>query len=58
MERPASQEALTLYDQQLRDKYGDEIALASLYLALHPNEPRAHERYYNAIEMALKGVTR
>jgi len=57
MEKPASPEALTLYEQQLRDRYGDEIALASLYLALHPNEPRAHSEYHDAITNMLKGVT-
>lgn len=57
MEKPASPEALTLYEQQLRDRYGDEIALASLYLALHPNDSEAHREYHDAITNMLKGVT-
>ena len=56
MEKPASPEALTLYEQQLRDRYGDEIALASLYLALHPNDSEAHREYHDAITNMLKGV--
>ena len=58
MEKPASPEALATYNEQLRDRYGDEIALASLYLFLNPTDAGAHERYYNAIEMALKGEIR
>lgn len=58
MEKPASPEALASYDQQLRDRYGDEIALASLYLFLHPTDSEAHARYFKAIENSLKGITR
>ena len=54
MELPAEDWAIERSNKEMNKRYGEAVVRAALNLSKNPNDPSAHEAYFDAIKKMME----